>query len=473
MRSEELLSSANCFIAVDMKSFYASCEAVARNLDPLKVNLLVADSSRSDKTICLAVSPSLKAIGVPSRPRLFEAKQAIREYEIRHHTKVEYITATPRMKLYENVSARIYSILLHYVAPEDIHVYSIDESFLYVTPYLHKYQEEARKSGQHPAHVMAMAMIREILKEAGITATVGIGTNLYLAKVCMDITAKKSPPDKDGVRIAELNESSYCYRLWSHRPLTDFWMVGPGKARRLEKNFLYTMGDIAERSQYDEDFFYKEFGIDGEILIAHAWGIDPVTMKDIKGYHVKGHSLSNGQVLWRPYKYSEARIVFSEMIDRLCSDMFRHSSVAGKFSWWVSYDWKSLEEFPDYEGEVCIDFYGRLHPKHSNGTVRMPIETNSTAIARPLLLAAFDTRTDHRLLYRRLGIAAEGVREDYGFCQMDLFIDYEALEREKRLQGALSEIRSRYGPNGIFTGKNLLKSATQLERNSQVGGHKA
>ena len=268
MRSEELLSSANCFIAVDMKSFYASCEAVARNLDPLKVNLLVADSSRSDKTICLAVSPSLKAIGVPSRPRLFEAKQAIREYEIRHHTKVEYITATPRMKLYENVSARIYSILLHYVAPEDIHVYSIDESFLYVTPYLHKYQEEARKSGQHPAHVMAMAMIREILKEAGITATVGIGTNLYLAKVCMDITAKKSPPDKDGVRIAELNESSYCYRLWSHRPLTDFWMVGPGKARRLEKNFLYTMGDIAERSQYDEDFFYKEFGIDGEILIS-------------------------------------------------------------------------------------------------------------------------------------------------------------------------------------------------------------
>ena len=269
--------SASCFIAVDMKSYYASVDAVSRGLDPLKVRLLVADPSRSDQTICIAVSPALKAIGVPSRPRLFEAKRAIRDYELRTRSRVDYIIATPRMALYEQISAKIYSILLRYAAAEDIHVYSVDESFIYCTPYLNFYRSEARRQGVHPAHVMAMTMIRTILKETGITATIGIGTNLYLAKVCMDITAKKSPPDENGVRIAELNEVSYCYRLWDHRPLVDFWMIGPGKARRLEKNALFTMGDIAARSQYDEEFFYKTFGIDGEILIAHAWGMDPVT----------------------------------------------------------------------------------------------------------------------------------------------------------------------------------------------------
>ena len=461
------------YIAIDMKSFYASCEAVAMGLDPLTVKLLVADPSRSDQTICLAVSPALKAIGVPGRPRLFEAKRAIADYEKRTRTKVSYITATPRMALYERVSAQIYSVILKYAAPCDVHIYSVDESFIDATPYLHQYLKDANLTGVHPVHQMAMTIIRDVLKTTGITATVGIGTNLYLAKVCMDITAKKMPPDKDGARIAELNEDSYKYLLWDHRPLTDFWMIGPGKARRLEKNYLFTMGEIAERSQYDEEWFYKEFGIDAEILIAHAWGMDPVTMPDIKNYRSDSHSLSSGQVLPRPYKYPEARNVFYEMIDDLCCDMFSKSLVAWRFTWWVSYDYKSLEEFPQYDGPVVLDFYGRLHPKHNNGTVKMPMETNSVTTVAPLLLEAFDKKTDHRLLYRRLGICADNIRADEGFYQMNLFIDYEALEREKRLQRAVGILRSKYGNNVIFKGNNLLEGATQLERNTLIGGHRA
>ena len=461
------------YIAVDMKSFYASCEAVAMGLDPLTVRLLVADPSRSDQTICLAVSPALKAIGVPGRPRLFEAKRAIEKYERQTGKKVSYITATPRMALYERISAQIYSIILRHAAPQDVHVYSVDESFVDATPYLHLYEKSADAAGVHPARQMAMTMIRAILKETGITATVGIGTNLYLAKVCMDITAKKMPPDKDGVRIAELNEDSYKYLLWEHRPLTDFWMVGPGKARRLEKAYLFTMGDIAERSQWDEEWFYKEFGIDGEILIAHAWGVDPVTMADIKNYRSDSHSLSSGQVLPRPYGYDEARNVFSEMIDGLCTDMYLKTVIAPAFSWWVSYDYKSLEACPDYEGPVIPDFYGRLHPKHSNGTVRMPSETNSVSTVLPRILESFDLKTDHRLLYRRLGICAENIRSDSSFYQLSFFTDYEYLEREKRLQGALRELRSKFGRNVVFKGNNLLDGATKLERNKQIGGHRA
>ena len=461
------------YIAIDMKSFYASCEAVSMGLDPLKVRLLVADASRSDQTICLAVSPALKAIGVPSRPRLFEAKRAIADYEKRIRTKVNYITATPRMALYERVSALIYSVILRYAAPQDVHVYSVDESFIDATPYLHSYEAAAKTTGIHPAHQMAMTIIRDVLRTTGITATVGIGTNLYLAKVCMDIVAKKMPADKDGVRIAELNEESYKYLLWDHKPLTDFWMIGPGKAQRLEKACLFTMGDIAQKSQWDEEWFYKEFGIDGEILIAHAWGSDPVTMSDIKSYHSDSHSVSSGQVLPRPYKYAEARNVLSEMIDGLCSEMFSKTIIAPKFTWWVSYDYKSLEYCPNYDGPVSLDFYGRLHPKHSHGTVKMPMETNSVSTVSPLILDAFDKKTDHRLLYRRLGIAADNVKSDGGFYQLSFLIDYEALEREKRLQGAIGELRSKYGRNVIFKGNNMLEGATQLERNSQIGGHKA
>ena len=413
------------YICIDLKSYYASVECVFRGLDPLRTNLLVADPSRSDQTICLAVSPSLKAIGVPGRPRLFEAKQAIRLYELTHHTKVSYITAVPRMAEYERISALIYSIYLHYVAPEDVHVYSIDECFIDCTPYLHLYLDQAERSHVHPAHVLAMTMIREVLRTTGITATVGIGTNLYLAKVAMDIVAKKSPADRDGVRIAELNEDSYKYLLWDHRPLTDFWQIGPGKARRLMKAHLYTMGDIAERTQWDEEFFYKTFGIDGEILIDHAWGIEPVTMQDIKSYRSAGHSLSNGQVLPRPYHYEEARLVFKEMIEVLCSDMVRKKLLAPVFTWWVSYDYKSLEVCPEY------------------------------------------------LLYRRLGVCAADTSEDDGVFQLDLFTDYEALEKEMRIQQAMLEVRRRYGAGALFKGMNLMKGATTLERNQQIGGHRA
>ena len=460
------------YVCVDMKSFYASVECVARGLDPLQARLLVADETRSDQTICLAVSPALKAIGVPSRPRLFEAKQAIRKYECRYHTKVDYIIAMPRMAEYERISALIYSIYLRYVSSVDIHVYSIDECFLDVTGYLHLYRMQAEAEGTNPARVMAMTMIRDVLKTTGITATVGIGTNLYLAKVAMDIVAKKAPPDKDGVRIAELNEDSFKYLLWDHKPLTDFWQIGPGKQRRLEKGYLFTMGDIARRSQFDEEWFYKTFGIDGEILIDHAWGIEPVTMEDIKNFKTERHSVSNGQVLPRPYEYAEARIVFQEMVETLCTELFAKRLVAKTCGWWVSYDYKSLEHCPGYDGPVSIDFYGRLHPKHSNGTVKLPAMTNSIQIVTEAMLKQFDEKTDHRLLYRRLGVCANDVAPDDAACQINMFLDYDKLDHENRLRGAMQLVRQKYGANALFRGMNLMEGATALERNQQIGGHR-
>lgn len=461
------------YIAADMKSFYASVECAFRGLNPLTAKLLVADETRSDQTICLAVSPALKAIGVPSRPRLFEAKRAIRDYEKRTGKTVNYIIAVPRMREYMRVSAFIYSIMLRYVSPEDIHVYSIDECFIYCSPYLHFYEEDAKKQGVHPAHVMAMTIIRDVLASTGITATVGIGTNLYLAKVCMDIVAKKMPPDKDGVRIAELNEESYCFLLWNHRPLTDFWQIGPGKANRLEKNHIYTMGDIAERSQWDENFFFKEFGIDGELIIDHAWGVEPATMQDIKGYHTKAHSQSNGQVLPRPYTYSEAKVVFREMVDGTCTSLFTKGLVAKSLTWRVSYDYLSLEVCPSYEGPIVLDFYGRLHPEHSTGTIKLHDHTNSVKMIMPVILQQFEQMVDHRLLIRRLEVSANETSYDDGFYQLNLFTDYVALDKEKRIQTAMAEVRGRYGRNAIFKGTNLLKGATSLERNRQVGGHRA
>ena len=455
-----------------MKSFYASAECVARGMDPLKTNLLVADSSRSDQTICLAVSPSLKAIGVPSRPRLFEAKQAIRKYEQAHHTTVSYITAVPRMAMYEEVSAQIYGIYLKYVSPEDVHVYSIDECFIDCTPYLHLYKTEADKWGSSSAHVMAMTMIRDVLRSTGITATVGIGTNLYLAKVAMDIVAKKAPADKDGVRIASLTEDSYKFLLWDHKPLTDFWQIGHGKAGRLERNHMYTMGDIAERTQWDEEWFYKTFGIDAEILIDHAWGIEPVSMYDIKHYKSDNHSLSNGQVLPRPYKYEEACLVLREMIDILCCDMYKKNLISSRFTWWISYDYKSLEHCPNYDGPISIDWYGRLHPAHSNGTVRIPSATNISSQVSELIMQDVKKKSDHRLLFRRLGICACDVKSDEGMYQMDLFTDYDALNKERQLYAALLEVRTKYGANALLKGMNLMDGATTIERNKQIGGHR-
>ncbi len=467
------MNDGSTFIAIDMKSFYASVECVERGLDPLKTNLLVADESRSDQTICLAVSPALKAIGVPGRPRLFEAKQAITRYERQHRTKVSYIIAVPRMAEYERVSANIYSVCLKYAAAEDIHVYSIDECFIDCTHYLHLYTDKAAKNGQSPAHTMAMTIIRDVLATTGITATVGIGTNLYLAKIAMDIVAKKAMPDKDGVRIAELDEDSYKLLLWDHRPLTDFWQIGSGKAARLEKGYMYTMGDVAERSLYNEEWFYKTFGIDAEILIDHAWGIEPVRMCDIKNYRSDNHSLSNGQVLSRPYRYDEARNVFCEMIDVLCCEMYKKNLISRLFTWWVSYDYKSLEHCPEYCGPIVMDFYGRLHPKHSNGTVRALEATNSPREVAMLLSADFDRKTDHRLLYRRLGVCACEVIDHNGMYQLSLFTDHEKEDRERRLHAAMLEVRSRFGSNAVIKGNNLLEGATTIERNTQIGGHRA
>ena len=465
--------SARTYIAIDMKSFYASVECVARGLDPLKARLLVADPDRSDQTICLAVSPALKAIGVPGRPRLFEAKRAISNYERTHHTKVVYITAIPRMAEYERVSAQIYGIYLKYVSPEDVHVYSIDECFIDCTPYLHFYKKTADNTNSSAAHVMALTMIRDVLKTTGITATVGIGSNLYLAKIAMDIVAKKAPADKDGVRIASLTEETYRYLLWDHKPLTDFWQIGYGKAARLEKNHMYTMGDIAQRTQWDEEWFYKTFGIDAEILIDHAWGIEPVTMYDIKHYKSSSHSLSNGQVLPRPYKYDEACIVFREMIDILCCDMYKKNLVSSRFTWWISYDYKSLEYFPGYDGRLSIDWYGRLHPAHSTGTVRLSAATNTARLVTGRIMQDIDRKSDHRILLRRLGVCACDVTSDEGIYQMDLFTDYDALNKEKQLHAALLEVRTRYGANALLKGLNLLEGATAKMRNEQIGGHRA
>ncbi len=461
------------YICIDLKSYYASVECVYRGLDPLKVDLLVADESRSDQTICLAVSPSLKAKGIPARPRLFEAKEKIREYEITHHKELDVIIAVPRMAEYERVSAKIYGIYLKYVAAEDVHVYSIDECFIDCTKYLHFYEEEAEREGKHPAHVMAMTILHDVLKETGITATVGIGTNMYLAKVAMDIVAKKQPADKDGVRIAELNEDSYKFLLWDHRPLTDFWQIGIGKARRLERAAMFTMGDVAARTQWDEEFFYKNFGVDGEILIDHAWGIEPVTMADIKSYKTEGHSVSNGQVLPRPYAYEEARLAFQEMVEVLCTDLVSQNLVARGCSWWVSYDHKSLESCPGYNGPLSMDFYGRIHPKHSVGHVALPALTNNVHAFIEPLLEQFDKRTDHRLLYRRLGVCAEDVAEDEGLYQINMFMDFDEVQRDRRLEKAMLDVRRRFGVNSVFKGMNMLDGAMTLERNQQIGGHKA
>ncbi|MBQ9031703.1 MAG: DNA methylase [Parasporobacterium sp.] len=461
------------FLAIDMKSFYASVECVSRGLDPLTANLLVADTSRSDKTICLAVSPALKAIGVPARPRLFEARQAIRRYESLHHTKVNYITAVPRMAEYIRVSAKIYSVYLRHVAPEDVHVYSIDESFIDCTEYLHFYEEEARRSRQSPSHVMAMHIIRDVLKETGITATAGIGTNLYLAKVCMDIIAKKAPADRDGVRIAELDEDSYKFLLWDHKKLTDFWMIGRGKARRLQAAGMYTMGDVAQRSQWNEEWFYKTFGIDGELIVDHAWGVEPVTIREIRQFRPVSRSLSSGQVLPRPYSFEEARLIMKEMIENLCMDLVARNQISDTFSWWVGYDYTSLTEVPSYQGPLAIDFYGRLHPAHSGGTVRTPERTSSFPQILQKLLPQFDAKTDHSLLFRRLYVCADKTADNDLYYQLSFFTDQRQQEKERRLRLAMLQIRRRFGPNAIFKGMNLLKGGTALERSRQIGGHKA
>jgi DNA polymerase V len=475
------------YIAIDLKSFYASVECVGRGLDPLTTNLVVADASRTDKTICLAVSPSLKAYGIGGRPRLFEVVQAVERInearrrsapgrrfaggssadpELRANPSLalDYIVATPRMALYMQVSSRIYSVYLKYVAPEDIHVYSIDEVFIDATDYLQTYG--------CTAHDLAMRMIRDVLATTGITATAGIGTNLYLAKVAMDIVAKHTDPDKDGVRVAQLDELEYRRELWDHKPLTDFWRVGRGIASKLEAAGIHTMGELARRSLEPawEAYLYKLFGINAELLIDHAWGWEPCTMPLIKAYRPSANSLSSGQVLAEPYTFDKARVVMSEMTDSLVMDLVEKRLVTDQMVISVNYE----RVAPGYRGEEVMDWYGRTVPKPAHGSVNLGRRTSSTRIISEAVLGLFDRIVDPSLQVRRLNVTAANVAaESRDGEQLELFEEPFDTDRERRRQEAILEIRRKYGKNAILKGMNFEEGATAMERNKQIGGHKA
>lgn len=508
------MSDNRIYIAIDLKSFYASVECIERNLDPLTTNLVVADAGRTEKTICLAVSPSLKSYGIPGRARLFEVVQKVKEVNANRKWKapkhqlegssyddlelkanpaieIDYIVAPPRMALYMDYSTRIYNVYLKYVAPEDIHVYSIDEVFMDVTAYLKTYNKSPRE--------LAKTMIQDVWKTTGITATAGIGTNLYLCKVAMDIVAKHTEPDKDGVRIAELDEMTYRKVLWSHRPLTDFWRVGRGYAKKLEENGLYTMGDIARCSigksneYYNEELLYRLFGINAELLIDHAWGYEPCTMEQIKAYKPTTNSLGSGQVLHCPYTYEKAKVVVREMTDMLVLDLVDKGLVTDQLVLTVGYDIENLTDSSRrklYKGPVTTDHYGRKIPKHAHGTVNLDRQTSSTRIILKAVTELYEKIVDENLLIRRINISANRivdensvVKEDC-FEQLDLFTDYEELkrqeaeenvelEREKNMQKAMLDIKKKYGKNAILKGMNFEEGATGKERNAQIGGHKA
>lgn len=501
------------YIAIDLKSYYASAECVDRGLDPMKVNLVVADERRTEKTICLAVSPALKAFGIPGRPRLFEVIQKVREInaerrrrapgrtltgssifadELKEHPELalDYIVAPPRMGYYIKQSARIYEIYMRYVAPEDIHVYSIDEVFMDVTGYL-------KNSGLN-AREFAMRMIRDVLKETGITATAGIGTNLYLAKVAMDIEAKHCPPDENGVRIAELDEISYREKLWDHRPLTDFWRIGRGYAARLEENGMFTMGDVARCSvgkdtgYHNEELLYRLFGINAELLIDHAWGWEPCTLADIRAYRPENNSMGSGQVLQSPYRADKARLVLEEMADQLSLDLMEKGLAADQLVLTIGYDRENLKDPARrraYQGAVKIDHYGRFVPKHAHGSISFKYTSSGKKMVGAAL-KLFDDIIDKELLIRRINLSANHVIKESEVHQkrpaeqLDLFTDYESrlreekreeseLEREKKLQQALLSIKKKYGKNSVFKGISLEEGATAKDRNTQIGGHRA
>ena len=459
------MSEERKYIAIDLKSFYASVECFERGLDPLTTNLVVADESRTDKTICLAVSPSLKAYGISGRARLFEVKKTLNDLERRTGRHVDFIIAPPRMALYIKYSTIIYNTYLDFVSEEDIHVYSIDEVFIDVTSYLKNYKMTA--------HELAITMIRKVLLETGITATAGIGTNMYLAKIAMDIVAKHMEADSDGVRIAELDEMSYRRILWGHKPITDFWRIGRGTARRLAKLNIYTMGDLARESLFNEDYLYKIFGIDAEILIDHAWGIEPTLMSDIKNYHSDTKSLSSGQVLKEPYTTEKARIIVSEMTENLVLDLVRKGYLSESFTLVIGYDRESVDN-DTYTGEVCSDYYGRVVPTPSHGTASFGKLTSSTNLIRNKVLALYDRIVKPDITIRRITIAANNLKnEDSTYVQFDIFTDVKKEEQEKKLQKAMIEIQDRFGKNAMLKGTDLLEGATAIERNSQIGGHRS
>lgn len=464
------------YIAIDLKSFYASAECVARGLDPLTTNLVVADESRTDKTICLAVTPPLKAFGIPGRARLFEVKQRLREVNAKRpkSQQVTFIAAPPRMGYYMQVSGQVFNVYLKYVAPEDIHPYSVDEVFIDATDYLRLYKLSA--------HEFAMRMIRDVLATTGITATAGIGPNLYLAKIAMDIEAKHQEADADGVRIAELDELSYRRKYWNHRPLTDFWRIGRGIAARLETAGLFTLGDVARCSlgrgygRYSEDFLYKLLGVNAELLIDHAWGWEPCTMEDIKAYRPSTNSLSRGQVLSRPYTCAEAKVITKEMTESLVMELVAKKLLTDHITLDIVYDTASLEEPGKFKGTVTTDFYGRAMPKPSHGSSQLGRHSSSTALIRKEMVEIFDRIADPGLLVRRIYIGfGNTVPEDkVEGEQLFLFQDNSPADedRERRRQEAILAIRRKYGKNAILKGTNFDEGATAIERNKQVGGHR-
>ena len=498
------------YLCIDLKSFYASVECIERNLDPMTTNLVVADSSRTEKTICLAVSPALRTNGIPGRPRLFEVMQTVRAVNEERRRKapggrlkgesydacalkahpelgLAYIVAPPRMALYIEYSTKIYDIYLKYIAPEDIHVYSIDEVFMDITGYLNTYHLTA--------HALAMRIIRDVLHSAGITATAGIGTNMYLAKIAMDIKAKKMLPDKDGVRIAELDEMSYRRELWAHTPLTDFWRVGRGTANKLEANGLYTMGDIARYSlsNFGEEKLYQLFGVNAELLIDHAWGWEPCTITDVKAYKPENKSIGSGQVLHCPYDFNKAKLIVREMTELLALDLVEKRLVTDQVVLTVGYDIENLknpEIKKQYKGGVVTDQYGRRVPKPAHGTANIGRWTSSANLIMKAVMDLYEKIVNPKLLVRRVNLSAnhvvpeKGVEEKQDFEQLDLFTDYEALQKkreqeelglkkERAIQEATIELRNKFGKNAILKGTNLQEGATTKDRNRHIGGHKA
>lgn len=473
------------YIAIDLKSFYASVECVERGLDPLTTNLVVADESRTEKTICLAVSPSLKAYGIPGRARLFEVVQKARKY------KLSYVAAPPRMSLYMDYSSRIYKIYLKYIAPEDIHVYSVDEVFMDITHYLKTY-------GMTPEE-LANTIIKDVYETTGITATAGIGTNMYLCKIAMDIVAKHAEPDANGARIAYLDEKLYRKMLWGHKPITDFWRVGRGYAKKLAEKGIYTMGDVARCSvgkpedYYNEELLYKLFGINAELLIDHAWGYEPCTIADVKAYRPENNSLSQGQVLQCPYTSDKARLIVHEMADMLSLDLVDKRLVTDQIVLTIGYDIENLTNpliSSKYKGDISIDVYGRKIPKHAHGTINLKRQTSSSNMIIDAALELYDRIINKSLLVRRINIVANHVinendiKHEEQYEQLDLFTDYdevllkrkeedEKLLRERKMQEAVLSIKKKYGKNAVLKGMNFEEGATAISRNSQIGGHKA
>ncbi len=500
------MSKQRQYIAIDLKSFYASVECVDRGLDPLSTNLVVADKSRTEKTICLAVSPSLKAYGIGGRARLFEVVQRVREVnqqrqmqcggrlkgksyndnELKQHPdwELDYVVAPPRMGHYMEVSSRVYQTYLKYIAPEDIHVYSIDEVFMDVTNYLDNYKMTP--------HELAMTMIRDVLKTTGITATAGIGTNMYLCKVAMDIVAKHIPADKDGVRIGELDEMSYREKLWDHKPLTSFWRVGKGTANRLAQYGIDTMGKLARMSLHNEELLYKLFGVNAELLIDHAWGYEPCTIDMVKAYKPENNSFSSGQVLQSAYDVRKARVVVQEMAEAVALNLVSKRMLTDQIVLTVGYDIESLTNpaiREQYHGEVTMDFYGRKVPKHAHGSENIGRQTSSTRLITEAVLSLYDRIVDPHLLVRRMNLTTnhvvyeDTVSHQQQPTQLDLFTDYEAiqakeqreqeeLDKERRMQEVQLAIKQRFGKNAILKGMNFQEGATAIERNAQIGGHR-